>query len=53
MHCCVIAAETIAQLKSNVEVARAFQPLNETALAEIEQRTFASWQDHTFFRAWT
>ncbi len=25
----------------------------ETALAEIENRTFASWQYHTFFRAWT
>lgn len=53
VHCCVIAAETIPQLESNVEVARAFQQLNETALAEIEQHTFASWQDNTFFRAWT
>jgi aryl-alcohol dehydrogenase-like predicted oxidoreductase len=53
VHCCVIAAETIAQLESNVEVAKAFQPLNETALAAIEQRTLASWQDNTFFRAWT
>ncbi len=53
VHCCVIAAETVAQLESNVEVARAFQPLNETSLAQIEQRTAASWQDNTFFRAWT
>jgi aryl-alcohol dehydrogenase-like predicted oxidoreductase len=53
VHCCVIAAETVAQLESNVEVARAFQPLNEASLAEIEQRTVASWQDNTFFRAWT
>lgn len=53
VHCCVIAAETIAQLESNVEVARAFQPLNDTALAEIEKRTLTSWQDNTFFRAWT
>ncbi len=53
VHCCVIAAETVAQLESNVEVARAFKPLNDTALAEIEQRTVATWQDNTFFRAWT
>ena len=53
VHCCVIAAETVAQLESNVEVARAFKPLNETALREIEQRTAAAWQDNTFYRAWT
>jgi aryl-alcohol dehydrogenase-like predicted oxidoreductase len=53
VHCCVIAAETVAQLESNVEVARAFKPLNDIALAEIEQRTVATWQDNTFFRAWT
>lgn len=53
VHCCVIAAETVAQLESNVEVARAFQPLSQAALAEIEQRTAAAWQDNTFFRAWT
>ncbi|HEY9710973.1 MAG TPA: aldo/keto reductase [Oculatellaceae cyanobacterium] len=53
VHCCVIAAETVAQLESNVEVARAFQPLNQAALAQIEQRTAAAWQDNTFFRAWT
>ncbi len=53
VHCCIIAAETVAQLESNVEVARAFQQLNEASLAQIEQRTAASWQDNTFFRAWT
>lgn len=53
VHCCVIAAETVAQLESNVEVARGFQPLNQTALQEIEQRTLMSWEDNTFFRAWT
>jgi aryl-alcohol dehydrogenase-like predicted oxidoreductase len=53
VHCCVIAAETVAQLESNVKVAQAFQPLNETALSDIEQRTAAAWQDNTFFRAWT
>jgi len=53
VHCCVIAAETVAQLESNVEVAREFQPLNQIALQEIEQRTLTSWEDNTFFRAWT
>lgn len=53
VHCCVIAAESVAQLESNIEVARAFKPLDETALREIEQRTAAAWQDNTFYRAWT
>lgn len=53
VHCCIIAAETIAQLESNVKVARAFQPLTEASLAEIEQRTAAAWEDNNFFRAWT
>lgn len=53
VHCCIIAAETIAQLESNVAVARAFQPLGAHELAEIEQRTAATWEDTTFFRAWT
>lgn len=53
VHCCIIAAETVAQLESNVEVARAFRQLNQETLAQIEQRTAAAWQDNTFFRAWT
>nr|WP_228021715.1 aldo/keto reductase [Romeria gracilis] len=53
VHCAVIAAESIAQLEENVRVATEFQPLDAIALAEIEQRTAAAWQDNTFFRAWT
>jgi aryl-alcohol dehydrogenase-like predicted oxidoreductase len=53
VHCCVIAAETVAQLESNVEVARAFKPLDQVTLAQIEQRTAVAWEDNTFFRAWT
>jgi aryl-alcohol dehydrogenase-like predicted oxidoreductase len=53
VHCAVIAAETVEQLESNIGVAQAFQPLDENALAEIEQRTSIAWQDNTFFRAWT
>jgi aryl-alcohol dehydrogenase-like predicted oxidoreductase len=53
VHCCVVAAETIAQLEDNVRVAQAFQPLSKQELAAIEQRTAAIWEDNTFFRAWT
>ncbi|MBE9070609.1 aldo/keto reductase [Leptolyngbya cf. ectocarpi LEGE 11479] len=53
VHCAVIAAETIAQLEENVRAATKFQMLNETDLANIEQKTATVWQDNTFFRAWT
>lgn len=53
VQCCVIAAETIAQLEENVKVARAFQPLQGKELAAIEQLTAKIWEDSTFFRAWT
>lgn len=53
VHCAVIAAQNIEQLEENVRVARAFQPLDEATLSEIEQRTASTWQDNTFFRAWT
>lgn len=53
VHCAVIAAETIEQLEENVRVATAFETLDATTLAEIEQRVASAWQDNTFFRAWT
>ena len=53
VQCCVIAAETTAQLEENVKVARAFQPLQGKELAAIEQLTAKIWEDSTFFRAWT
>jgi aryl-alcohol dehydrogenase-like predicted oxidoreductase len=53
VHCCVIAAETVAQLESNLEVARAFKPLDAVALKEIEKRTAVKWEENTFYRAWT
>ncbi|WP_224092417.1 aldo/keto reductase [Nostoc sp. MS1] len=53
VHCCVIAAETVEQLESNVKVARAFQPLGEKELTAIAQRTASIWEDSTFFRSWT
>jgi aryl-alcohol dehydrogenase-like predicted oxidoreductase len=53
VHCCVIAAESVSQLESNVKIARAFQPLSEEELAAIAQQTASIWEDTTFFRAWT
>jgi aryl-alcohol dehydrogenase-like predicted oxidoreductase len=53
VHCAVIAAETVEQLASNVKVAQAFQPLDETTIAAIEKRTLNAWQDNSFYRAWT
>ncbi|MEM9151897.1 MAG: aldo/keto reductase [Cyanobacteria bacterium P01_F01_bin.3] len=53
VHCAVIAAETVAQLEENVKATAEFQTLDESALATIEQKTAAVWQDNTFFRAWT
>ncbi len=53
VHCAVIAAESIPQLEENVAVARAFQPLSEVALREIQNKTAQSWQNSTFFRAWS
>jgi aryl-alcohol dehydrogenase-like predicted oxidoreductase len=53
VHCCVIAAETVAQLENNVKIARAFQPLKEQELTAIAKQTAGIWEDGTFFRAWT
>ncbi|MEM6426894.1 MAG: aldo/keto reductase [Cyanobacteria bacterium P01_D01_bin.128] len=50
---CIIAAETVAQLEENVATARAFQPLDADALADIEERTASVWQENSFFRRWT
>ncbi|MDV2998411.1 MAG: hypothetical protein N5P05_000017 [Chroococcopsis gigantea SAG 12.99] len=53
VHCCIIATESVEQLKSNIEVARAFQSLSPQQLREIEQLTANAWEDNTFFRQWT
>lgn len=53
VHCCVIAAENVKQLEENINVARAFQPLEAKELAAIEQKTQKVWEDGTFFRVWT
>ncbi|MDJ1184964.1 aldo/keto reductase [Roseofilum casamattae] len=53
VHCCIISADSVAQLESNVRVAQNFQPLSAEQMAAIEQRTAGAWEDNTFFRAWT
>ncbi len=53
VHCCVIAAETVAQLENNVKIARAFAPLQEQELTAIALAAANIWEDSTFFRSWT
>ncbi len=53
VHCCIIAAENPEQLESNVRVAQAFQPLNETEMKAIEQLTANAGEDGAFFRKWS
>jgi aryl-alcohol dehydrogenase-like predicted oxidoreductase len=53
VHCCIIAAETVAQLTGNVQVAQSFQPLTTAQMNQIEQLTAKAWQENTFFRKWT
>ncbi len=53
VDCCIIAAENPEQLESNVKVAQAFQPLNETQMKAIEQLTANAGEDGAFFRRWT
>jgi aryl-alcohol dehydrogenase-like predicted oxidoreductase len=50
---CIIAAEDVEQLQSNVRVAQAFQPLAQAELTKIEQLTASAWEDNNFFRQWT
>jgi aryl-alcohol dehydrogenase-like predicted oxidoreductase len=53
VHCCIIAAENIAQLESNVAVAQKYHPLDTTAMQEIESLTVNAGEDGAFFRQWT
>jgi aryl-alcohol dehydrogenase-like predicted oxidoreductase len=53
VHCCIIAADNIAQLESNVAVARNYQPLDPQAMKEIESLTVNAGEDGAFFRKYT
>lgn len=52
VSCCVIPTDSVQQLEENVNVARNFQQLNNTQLAEIEKLTANIWQESTFYRSW-
>jgi len=46
----IVGCDSIAQLEENVEIARSFNPLNETQMAELEQRTEPVHKQALFFR---
>ena len=50
--CCIISANTIAQLEENIRAARSFRPLSADEIVAIERRTAAVWQESSFFRSW-
>lgn len=52
VHSCIIAAETVEQLRGNVAVARNFQPLAAADMKAIERQAGNVWQDVSFYRAW-
>ncbi|WP_035986147.1 aldo/keto reductase [Leptolyngbya sp. KIOST-1] len=52
VHSCIVAADTLLQLEENLAAARSFQPLAAAALADMEQRTAAHWEEASFFRRW-
>lgn len=53
VHCAIVAAEDTAQLEANINVAKAFQQLEDSQLKEIEMLAANGWEDTTFFRQWT
>lgn len=53
VHSCIIAAENIEQLQSNIQVAAAYQPLTTSDKQSIETLTETVWEENTFFRHWT
>lgn len=53
VHSCIVAAEDPQQLETNLKTAQGFQPLSATTLAQIEQKTAATWEACAFYRKWT
>ncbi|MGB0563394.1 MAG: aldo/keto reductase [Spirulinaceae cyanobacterium] len=53
VHCAIVAAEDSAQLQENIRAAQGFAPLDEAELAAIAALVAESWQDSSFYRAWT
>ncbi|MCU0303557.1 MAG: aldo/keto reductase [Thermoanaerobaculales bacterium] len=48
----IVGCDDIAQLEENVAIARAFNPLNEQQLAELETRAEPVHKQALFFRNW-
>ena len=48
----IVGCDTIQQLEENIEIARSFNPMNETQLAELEQRAEPVHKQSLFFRRW-
>jgi predicted aldo/keto reductase-like oxidoreductase len=48
----IVGCDDIPQLEENIEIARSFNPLNETQLAELEERAEPIHRQSLFFRRW-
>jgi len=48
----IVGCDDIPQLEENIEIARSFNPLNESQLAELEQRAEPVHEQSLFFRRW-
>jgi predicted aldo/keto reductase-like oxidoreductase len=48
----IVGCDDIAQLEENVEIARAFTPMSDTQLAELEARAEPVHKQALFFRNW-
>lgn len=46
----IVGCDNIPQLEENIEIARSFNPLNETQLAELEERSESVHKQALFFR---
>jgi predicted aldo/keto reductase-like oxidoreductase len=48
----IVGCDDIPQLEENIKIARAFNPMNEAQLAELEQRAEPVHRQSLFFRRW-
>ena len=48
----IVGCDDIPQLEENVEIARAFNPMTEQQLAELEKRAEPVHKQSLFFRRW-
>ncbi|TNF77800.1 MAG: aldo/keto reductase [Acidobacteria bacterium] len=48
----IVGCDSIAQLEENIEIARSFTPLNDTQLAQLEERAEPVHRQSLFFRRW-